>query len=135
MGAWAEYTFGNDTACDWAGEFRENPSLAQVEDAIDAVLAEEEYLDSDEACCCLAACEVIARLKGNWGLRNPYSEKIDNWVLGNPQVIPESLVARANSAIDRILGPESELPQLWDDGGRNENWHKAVEDLRDRINR
>jgi hypothetical protein len=70
MGAWAEDTFGNDTACDWIGTFLEDPELPTVKAAIGTVLDTDGYLDSDQACDCLAACEVIARLEGKWGLRN-----------------------------------------------------------------
>jgi len=44
----------------------------------------DDYLDSDEACDCLAACEVLARLQGKWGIRNPYSEELDKWIESNP---------------------------------------------------
>lgn len=62
MGAWSEDTFGNDTACDWIGTFLDNPGLGSVLGAINAVQNSDDYLDSDEACDCLAACEVLARL-------------------------------------------------------------------------
>ena len=77
MGAWSEDTFGNDTACNWAGDFLDDPGLATVFRAFDAVLDEEGYLDSHIACDALAVCEVIARLKGNWGLQDAYSEDLD----------------------------------------------------------
>ena len=133
MGAWSENTFGNDTACDWAGSFIDNPGLETVREAIEAVLASEDYLDSHEACDCLAACEVIARLQGRWGLRDAYSEDVDRWVEANPMTVPDSLKEAADSAIERILGPKSELPELWDEGGRNEKWHSAIDDLRKRV--
>ena len=133
MGAWAEDTFGNDTACDWIGTFLDDPGLSTVKLAIDAVLKANNYLDSDVACDCLAACEVIARLQGKWGLRNAYSEDLDRWIEANPIDVPEELKAAADSAIERILGANSELPELWDEGGRNEEWHTAVDDLRARI--
>lgn len=133
MGAWAEDTFGNDTACDWIGAFLDDPGLPAVKSAIEAVLEAEDYLDSDEACDCLAACEVIARLQGKWGLRNAYSEELDQWIEANPTKVPNDLKAAADSAIERILGTDSELPELWDEGGRNESWHKAIDDLRERI--
>jgi len=133
MGAWAEDTFGNDMACDWAGAFLGQPGLPAVKAAIDAVLAEDEYLDSDEACECLAACEVLARLQGKWGLRNAYSENLDSWIEANPTEIPNDLKLAATTAIEKILGENSELPSLWDDGGRNEAWHQAIDDLRARI--
>ena len=38
-----------------------------------------------------------------------------------------------DSAIERILGEDSELPELWDEGGHNERWHRTIDDLRERI--
>lgn len=133
MGAWAEGTFGNDTACDWVGTFLDDPGLPVVKSAIEAVLETDDYLDSDVACECLAACEVIARLQGKWGVRNAYSEELDEWVEANPTAVPDELRTAADSAIERILGAESELPELWDEDGRNEDWHKAIDGLRERI--
>ena len=133
MGAWAEDTFGNDTACDWVGTFLDDPGLPAVKSAIEAVLETDDYLDSDEACDCLAACEVIARLQGKWGLRNAYSEELDKWIEANPTAVLDDLKAAADSAIERILGENSELQELWDEGERNEDWHKAIDDLRQRI--
>lgn len=104
-------------ACDWVGTFIENPGFAAVRSAIETVLEEDDYLESDEACDCLAACEVIARLQGKWGLRNVFSEDLDKWVEENPTRVPDDLKAAADSAIERILGPDSELPDLWDEGG------------------
>ena len=129
MGAWAEDALGNDTACDWAGDFAENPSLDLVSAAINNVLNADDYLDSDEACECLAACEVIARLRGNWGLRNAYSESIDKWVESTNIVPPADLINNARKAMERILGENSELQELWDEDGKNEKWHSEMSDL------
>ncbi len=129
MGAWSEDTFGNDTACDWTGEFLDAPGLAVVSRALDAVLNEEDYLDSDFACEALAACEVSGRLKGNWGLRDAYSEELDTWIENNPQNVPPEIVSKAEEAITRIVGEDSELPELWDEGGRNDTWHGKIDDL------
>src|SRR4051794_24352029 len=133
MGAWSEHTFGNDTAWDWAGSFIDNPGLETVQEPIDTVLASEDYLDSHEACECLAACEVIARLQGKWGLRDAYSGDLDRWLEANLMIVPASFKQVADAAIERILGPKSELPELWDEGGRNEKWHNAIDDLRKRV--
>ena len=81
MGAWGTGIFDNDMACDWTGELDGADDLSPVEEALDEVLAiGDGYLDSDEASGALAACEVIARLKGNWGKRDAYSEDLDEWV-------------------------------------------------------
>jgi Domain of unknown function (DUF4259) len=133
MGAWAEDTFGNDTSCDWIGIFLETPELNIVRETINAVLVAGDDLDSDEACDCLAACEVLARLQGKWGLKNAYSEELDAWVEANPMVVPNDLKIAADLAIERILGPDSELSELWDEDGRNDTWHNAINDLRERV--
>jgi hypothetical protein len=130
MGAWSEHTFGNDAACDWVGDFNDSPGLQIVENAIDAILEETDYVDSYEACECLAACEVIARLSGRWGLRDPYSEDIDRWVEANPVKVPEELTKKALKAIDKIMGEDSELPEEWEG---DEDWLKAMDDLISRV--
>lgn len=133
MGAWSADAFGNDTACDWSYGLEEVEDLGLVREAFEAVLdIEDDYLESDLACEGLAACEVIARLKGNWGLRNPYSETTDKWVEMHPMRPPENLVQTALAVIDRILAPPSELLDLWEEGDASE-WRAAVDDLRERV--
>ena len=133
MGAWAEDAFGNDTAVDWASDFAENPSIERIDAAIEAVLTESDYIDSDIAAECLVACELVARLKGNWGARSAYSKSVDTWV-ETVGIRPESeLVSHANSAIDRILGTKSELQELWDEDGVSAEWHSQMEDLQARV--
>jgi len=133
MGAWAEDAFGNDTACDWAGDFSENPSLDIVKSTIDCVVESEEYLDSDEACEALVACEIVARLKGNWGEKSAYSEEIDKWVESMNTQPSVELVAAAEKAINRILDVNSELQELWDEDGENEKWHSEMNGLLARV--
>ena len=131
MGAWGSDTFDNDTACDWKYDLEESDGLPFVEATLERVLAlGESYLDSDDACCGLAACEVVARLKGNWGARNSYTESLDAWVVAN-QVQPSAeLVRKSLAVIDRILMPDSELLELWD--GQSE-WQDSVSALRARV--
>ncbi len=133
MGAWAEDAFGNDTACDWAGDFSDTPKVELVERIIESVIKTKDYLDSDEACECLVACEIIARLKGMWGKRNAYSESIDKWVESTDINVSEELTNKAKKAIARILGEDSELQELWDEGGKDEKWHSEMSDLLTRV--
>lgn len=134
MGAWGHDTFDNDTACDWTYLLVESDDLAPVEAAIDAALAAgTEYLDGDVGAEALAACEVLARLQGRWGPRNAYTESVDDWVTAHPIVPDAEVLERAGRAVDRVLTEPSELLELWDEGGRHEEWHAAVEDLRLRV--
>jgi hypothetical protein len=114
MGAWSADSFGNDRAGDWACELSEADDLAFVEQTLDDVFATgAAYLDSDEACAGLAACEVLARLKGQWGKRDADSRRVDDWVESHPQIVPERLIAKAIEVIDRITREPSELLELW----------------------
>jgi hypothetical protein len=131
MGAWGVNTFDNDTACDWKYDLEKAKDMSIVVGTLGAVLAAgDDCLDSDEACNGLAACEVVARLKGNWGTRNSYTESLDKWVLAHPQSPSDEMVRDAVAVIDRILTEPSELMELWED---NAEWKASVNDLRSRV--
>ncbi|MDX1521513.1 MAG: DUF4259 domain-containing protein [Anaerolineae bacterium] len=133
MGAWGVDTFDNDTACDWAYELEDVHDLSLVRETLDRVLAVgEAYLDADDGCEGLAACEVIARLKGNYGIRNAYTEAVDEWVKQHASLPTDDLVDPALAVIERVLTAPSELLELWEEGDAAE-WRRAVEALRNRV--
>ena len=134
MGAWGTGVFDNDTACDWAGELVESSDLSRIETTLDNVLqAGSGYLEAPEAEEALAAAEVVARLQGNWGVRDVYTAPVDEWVEENNLVPPEDLTQKAIRAIDRILAPPSELLELWEETGDDlKAWKASLDDLRSR---
>ena len=132
MGAWGVLAFDNDDACDWASALDAAHGLSLVVSAFAEVDAASDYLEAPAACNALAACEVLARLQGNPGYQNSYTENVDRWVVKHPTRPPAELLARASATIDRILGDDSELRQLWEEGNASE-WLAAVEDLRVRM--
>jgi hypothetical protein len=133
MGAWGVGSFDNDTACDWAQELDASDDLAPVHSALDAVLASGDgYLDSDDACCAIAACEVVARLRGNWGKRDVYSERVDRWVAWHPITPDVGVITKAHAALDRILGDNSEERELWEESDFA-GWKSSLDDLRRRL--
>jgi hypothetical protein len=77
----------------------------------------------------------VARLKGNFGERNSYTESVDNWVAAHPQRPPPDLVALSVQALDRILTPPSELLELWREGEEFEAWQSSMLDLKDRASK
>jgi hypothetical protein len=134
MGAWGVSTFDNDAAGDWAVELAGSEDLSFVAETLDRALeAGEDYLDADDACMGLAACELIARLGGHWGTRGPETEAVDSWVEAHPLEPGADLVEKAARHIDRVLMPGSELMDLWEEGKDPEGWRAAVEDLRARV--
>jgi Domain of unknown function (DUF4259) len=134
MGAWTHESFGNDDACDWAYELEEADDLSVIESALDAVLAAgSEYLEAPEASQAIAAAEVIARLQGNFGIKDSYSEAVDIWV-GKVKLAPTSqLITKTRQALDRIIAEPSELLELWQDSDEGDSWLCAVSELRARI--
>ncbi|HKO49380.1 MAG TPA: DUF4259 domain-containing protein [Polyangiaceae bacterium] len=133
MGAWGVLAFDNDTANDWAYELDEADDLSVVEAALDELEeAGDGYLDLDTACDALAACEVLARLLGNFGYQNAYTVNVDNWVKAHSIKPDPAILARASQAIQRILADESELRELWEEEDGTA-WQHAVDDLRQRL--
>lgn len=134
MGAWGAGSFDNDTACDWSYGLEDVDDLSLVRETLAEVLdGAGDYLDADVASEALGACEVIARLNGNWGPRNPHTEAVDHWVEAHPMPVPADLVQTAIAVIDRVLSADSELLDLWNESDSGDDWRKAVEELRQRV--
>jgi hypothetical protein len=134
MGAWGTGTFENDTACDWAGGLEGASDLSPVLETLTRVIGVgDDYLGADAGSEALAACEVVARLKGNWGLRDAYTETLDAWVLEHATIPSKDVISRALAALDRVVRAPSELLELWDQSDDKADWHAAVADLRTRV--
>ncbi len=134
MGTWGTGLFDNDTAADWTESLSYSADLSLIEGTIDRALATVgAYLDADLACEALAAADVVARLRGNWGERTPYSEAVDQWVESATLEAPERLVESALAAVDRVLAPDSELNELFAETEQYEEWCAVLDDLRRRI--
>src|SRR5262245_33414410 len=134
MGAWGTGIFDNDTACDWAYDLKETSDLSLIESALDKILkVGAEYLYASEAVEALAAAETVALLKGNWGIRNSYTEKMDKWVETTRLIPPQALIEKALKATERVLSGPSELLELWGEGKEFIAWEESVKDLSERL--
>jgi hypothetical protein len=133
MGAWGVLAFDNDDANDWAYGLDDVADLSLVESAFAAIEQAGNYLEAPEACNALAACEVLARLQGNPGYQNAYTEKVDEWIAAHPSKPSPALIPRASAVIDRILAENSELRELWNESEECAQWLASVEDLRGRM--
>jgi hypothetical protein len=63
--------FDNDEACDWASDLDGVDDLSLIESAFVAVESSGDCLDAHDSCNALAACEVLARLRGIMVTRIP----------------------------------------------------------------
>ncbi len=134
MGAWSHESFGNDDAADWVADLVEGDDLSPVEAAFDNVLdVGADYVEAPEASAAIAAAEAVARLQGNFGTRDAYSEGLDDWVQRVAITPSPELSDKAKRALDRILGESSELAELWEESDEAGEWRAAVQELRDRI--
>ncbi len=133
MGAWGVLPFDDDDANDWAYGLESVGDLSLVESAFSTVeKTTRAYLEAPEAAKALAACEVLARLKGNFGYQNAYTVKVDEWVKQHPTKPTAEILTRAQRVIDRILAKSSKLRDLWEEADAAE-WLQSVDDLRRRL--
>ena len=136
MGAWGEGAFDNDDGADWGGDLAESGSVETVREALAAAasLAADDYLEAPEGAEALAAAEVVAAAAGRPTKSDAYSEAPLAWAARYPAVGGQEYVTLALAAIDRVRGPESELPALWAEAeGKDSSWARAVEQVRARL--
>jgi Domain of unknown function (DUF4259) len=134
MGAWGSGIFENDTACDFAADVAEGGGVSLVDQALDRVLARGgNYLEAREAEECLAAAEIIARLKGSPGDETPYTALVDAWIKGSPASVSAEIVEKAKRAIARVLAEPSELVELWAESDDFDSFRRSVEALSGRL--
>jgi hypothetical protein len=133
MGAWSHESFGNDDACDFAATITETADLSAVDGILEVVMqVGSGYLEAPEASQAIAA-EAVARLQGNWGLRDAYSEDLDAWVERVKIVPSKELALKAKRALERIITEPSELLELWQECDESEKWVDAVRELERRL--
>jgi len=128
MGAWSHEPFGNDDANDWAYGLEEAQDLSYVEAALDVALEADGYLEAPEGSCAVAAVEVIAKLLGKGTQSDSYTKKVDEWVKRVRLKPPRPLLEKAQRALERVRGEQSELKELWSDGDALE-WEASLNSL------
>lgn len=135
MGAWGFTTFDNDDAADWLDELSDHQSLALVRETIAAVLELEpdEEVDAPLASAALAASELIAAAIGRPSGAARKQEELMIWISKMRPSPDAALIADALGAIDRILGPHSELRELWEESDDYAAWTDDVTQLRARL--
>jgi len=134
MGAWSHESFGNDVAGDWTGPLEASVDLGYVEKTLQTVLdVGAGYLEMDEACEAVAAAEAIARLQGNFGVRDAYSRAVDSWVERTRLIPSRALATKAHRVLDRIVSEPSELLEQWQETEDASDWLSAIADLRGRV--
>ncbi|HSX64726.1 MAG TPA: DUF4259 domain-containing protein [Pseudoxanthomonas sp.] len=133
MGCWAIGSSGNDSAADWLGDLTATSDLSLVRATIARVLTADGYLDSPDATDALAAIEVLAAALGRPTAEAANQPELLEWIAQVKPSPEAKLVSDAQQAIDRILGLDSELRELWEDTEDFGDWQAEVRDLRSRL--
>ena len=132
MGAWGTKSFENDDALDWVNELEKCNDPKIFWDAVESVI-NEEYIDADIATEALAALEVTAAMKGKNSDDLP--EEVDKWLSENKGIqLPNNFYIRAEEALNKIMGSESELKELWEESDSYNDWLDNMQNLISRIN-
>ncbi len=132
MGAWGVKTFENDTGLDWLADFESEGADALL-DALEVVADADNdaYIDADEACCALAAAEIVAAIKRDD--RSRLSEEARTALASySDDIDADALQPLAAKAVARVKS-DSELKELWEESDDYDNWVADVEDLLDRL--
>jgi hypothetical protein len=131
MGTWGAGSFENDVAVDWTYGLEKSDGLSYVESTLDKAFIDP--VDADAGVHVIAAAEVLARLLGNFGTEDGYTQTVDAWVRAHSQSVSPIMVAKAHHALDRVANAKSELHELWDESGDLDGWLEEVAGLRRRL--
>lgn len=132
MGAWSHEPFGNDDANDWAYGLEDVNDLSLIESTLDKVLETAGYLEAPDASEAVAAVEVLAKLLGKGTQTDSYTEKVDEWVKSVSLKPGEALLDKAKRVLERVLGENSELRELWEESG-SEEWIASIAALQSAV--
>lgn len=109
MGTWGHEPFENDEAMDWTYDLEESSDLSVLTRSLQP---EPGYLEAPEGTQLVAAAAVVA------GALHPVTvlpDNVQNWLERNAGLDFGTLKMPARAGIDRVLGSESELRELWEE--------------------
>lgn len=131
MGAWGPGAFENDDAGDWVYDLEGADDLDLVRDALEEAVQVSGYLDLGEGARAVAAAEVLAAASGRPGPGLP--EAIVAWLDTVAPAVSDDERSLARRALERVVGPRSEITELWAEAPDGAVWRSSIDDLRSRL--
>ncbi|QIX59807.1 DUF4259 domain-containing protein [Hymenobacter lutimineralis] len=130
MGSWGHRNFENDTAADFAADFRDQPNEALLLAALATAAEEEEYIEADVASEALAAAEIVAAILGKPSPAFPadLQPALKQLDAGDSDDLREL----AQEAVEAVLR-QSELRELWEETADAAAWKQEQQGLLDRL--
>ncbi len=132
MGAWGSAAFDNDDAADWSATFEEASERQGVRAIKRALKAAQKsvYLEAPDGAVAVAAAQTVAWMVDPSTVdRSAYSESVTAWLEQHRPHPKRPLVMQARAALDRVVGPESELVDLWVEAD-DPSWASMIDGLR-----
>ena len=129
MGAWGIGSFENDDAGDFLADATESGDLSLLLEVLDNVLTSTEYVEAPDATQAIVAAEIIAAALGRPTLAAQREEELCHWLAHIRPTIDGDLAAQAREALARILAPNSELRELWEETDYFTEWQASVVEL------
>jgi hypothetical protein len=124
MGAWGEKPFENDSALDWLGDL---DGVEDLRSTLASVADGDDYLEVDDCSAAIAAAEIVAAACD--GKLDRLAEDASAWLGRHGKQLAASDRALAARAVQRVLGSDSELAELWDEGGTDNEWRRDAAGL------
>lgn len=129
MGAWGLGSFENDEAADFLAEITGSGDLSLIREVIDNVLTSTEFAEAPDACHAIVAAEVVAAALGRPTVAALQQDGLTRWVARVKPGIEPALARGAHDALARILAPNSELLELWEETEDLAEWKALIHDL------
>lgn len=122
----------NEAGAAFADEVMQDGAFALAE-AFDVALdPDTAFLAAEEGHRTLAAAEILAAVLDS-ETQNIVSARLRSWVQEADALDLAPLRDVARDAVERVLGPDSELPDLWADSAESDEWLNGVQTLRARL--
>ena len=127
MAAWGTKTFEEDTANDWILELTSSEEPRDF--LIDSLSTDPGYIEADQGSCILAASETLIALLDE--PRTGIPGELVDWVGDNECEDVSDLPEVALAAINKVIGDESELFEIWSESEDFDEWQENVEQMRE----
>lgn len=133
MGTWGNGNFDNDGALDLLDMLTSQDTLKPVEDAFDAILTLDGYIDIDYGEEAVSAAEAVALLKGKPADWVP--ESLAEWHQSHQLSVDDALIAKAIRAVEKATtDPEiSEFCGTREEGPGLPGWYANIANLLERL--
>ena len=127
MAAWGTKTFEEDTANDWIQELIDSDDPREF--LIESVSTEAGFIEADQGSAVLAAGETLIALLDE--PRDGVPGELVDWVGVNECDDVSDLPELAVESIDRVLGNQSELRDVWSEAEDFEEWLENIQQMRE----